>query len=383
MDYLVSLAGFGESLLFTILPFLFVLTVVVFFHELGHFLVARFFGVKVETFSIGFGPEIWGFNDRKGTRWRFAWIPLGGYVKFIDDEGVASLPRRDEDETSKDTTPQNGSFHSKPLWQRALVIFAGPAANFILAIVLFAGMFATLGERVTLPLVDEVVAGGAADRAGFKPGDLVVEVNGTKIETFSELQRIVSVNPERPLRFVVKRGDRLVELTATPERREIVDRFGNRVRLGILGVKRRSGPDGWTVRHYDPISAVGKGISETYFVVARTLGYLYEVVAGRESADQLGGPIRIAQISSQMATVGMLALLNLVAILSVSIGLINLFPIPMLDGGHLLFYAIEAVRGKPVSERVMEISFRVGLALLLMLMIFATWNDLVHTFGGS
>jgi regulator of sigma E protease len=376
MDTIIQLAGFGDTVLGYLLPFLFVLTVVVFVHELGHFLVARWCGVAVKTFSIGFGPEIAGFNDRHGTRWRLSWIPLGGYVKFIDDDNAASAGHKSLEQLSPDERAR--SFQSKPLASRAAVVAAGPIANFILAIVIFTAIFALFGERITAAKVDIVNPGSAAERAGFLPGDRVVSIDGKTIESFGEMQRIVGTSPDQPLHFVVDRNGQTVELTATPERKEITDHFGNVIRLGLLGIQRSASPEDWTLKRHDPLTAFGMALKESYFVISQSLGYLYDVVTGREAADQLGGPIRIAQVSGQVASAGFVALLNLAAIISVSIGLLNLFPIPMLDGGHLLFYGIEAIRGRPLSESTQEIGFRIGLAFVLMLMIFATWNDLIH-----
>jgi regulator of sigma E protease len=376
MDTLVQLSGFGDTILGYLLPFLFVLTVVVFVHELGHFLVARWYGVGVKTFSIGFGPEIFGFNDRYGTRWRLSWIPLGGYVKFIDDENAASAGQKPLEQMTPEEREQ--SFQAKPLGQRAAVVAAGPIANFILAILIFTAIFSLFGERITAAKVDIVNPGSAAERAGFLPGDTIVSIDGQKIKSFSEMQRIVGTRPDQALHFVVDRDGKLIDITATPERKEITDHFGNTIRLGLLGIQRSASPDDWTLKRHDPLTAFVMAVKECYFVISRSLAYLYDVVTGREAADQLGGPIRIAQVSGQVATAGFIALLNLAAIISVSIGLLNLFPIPMLDGGHLLFYGIEAVRGRPLSETTQEIGFRIGLAFVLMLMLFATWNDLIH-----
>jgi regulator of sigma E protease len=376
MDTVLLLSGFGDTLLGYLLPFLFVLTVVVFFHELGHFLVARWCGVAVKTFSIGFGPEIFGFNDRQGTRWKLSWIPLGGYVKFIDDENAASAGQKSLEQLSPEE--RKHSFQAKSLGQRAAIVSAGPIANFILAIVIFTAIFSVFGERITAAKVDIVSPGSAAERAGFLPGDKVISIDGQVIESFSEMQRIVGMSPDQPLHFVVARDGKMIDITATPERKEITDNFGNVIRLGLLGIQRSATPDDWTLKRHDPATAFVMALKESYFVVSRSLGYLYDVVTGREAADQLGGPIRIAQVSGQVATAGFVALLNLAAIISVSIGLLNLFPIPMLDGGHLLFYSIEAIRGRPLSESTQEIGFRIGLAFVLMLMIFATWNDLIH-----
>ncbi|MFM9850441.1 MAG: RIP metalloprotease RseP [Hyphomicrobiaceae bacterium] len=358
-----------------LIPFLFVLTVVVFVHELGHFLVARWYGVKVQTFSIGFGREIWGFNDRYGTRWRLAWIPLGGYVKFIDDENGASVPSQDA-LTRLSPEERAGAFQSKPLGQRAAVVAAGPIANFILSIALFAVIFTFVGISVTAPRVDELIADGIAEKAGFKAGDLIVSIDGAPIESFNEMQRVVGANADQELIFGVERGGALLTIKATPGRREMTDRFGNTVRLGVIGVKRTTQPQDWEYKRYGPVDALWLGVKETHFIIAKTLGYLRDVVLGREAADQLGGPIRIAEVSGQVASAGFVPLLNLTAILSVSIGLINLFPIPLLDGGHLLFYALEAIRRRPLSARAQDIGFRIGLTLVLMLMMYATFNDL-------
>lgn len=366
-------------LLIVVVSFLFVLTVVVFVHEMGHFLVARWCGVAVKTFSIGFGREIFGFFDRHGTRWRVAWIPLGGYVKFIDDENAASAGQKAPDQLSEEERQR--SFQGKSLGQRAAIVAAGPIANFLLAILIFTMIFSVFGERITAAKVDEVTPGSAAERAGFLPGDVIVEIDGSQIDDFSDMQRIVSASADQALLFTVRRDGSLVELTATPERKEIDDQFGNKIRLGQLGIKRSATADDWSLERHDPATAFVKAVEECVFVVTRTFGYLGEVIAGRESADQLGGPIRIAELSGQVAQLGILPLLSILAYVSISIGLINLFPIPILDGGHLLFYAIEAVRGKPLSESAQEIGFRIGLAFILMLMIFVTWNDLNHVWS--
>ncbi len=377
MELLTKLAGYGDSVLSYILPFLFVLTLVVFFHELGHFIVARWCKVDVKVFSIGFGREIFGFDDKKGTRWRLSWIPLGGYVKFAGDENAASAPDANAIKNMSEEE-RAGNFHAKTLAQRAAVVVAGPVANFLLAIAIFAFMFTFVGQRHTLPFVDAITENSAASKAGFKEGDLVLSIDGEPIESFGEMQRIVSISADQELTIFVKRKGTEIELKATPRKQETTDVFGNSIRRGLLGIRRSASPEDWVLKKYDPLTSVWMGTKETYFVITRTLSYLYDVITGREKADQLGGPIRIAQISGQVATAGFFALLNLGAILSVSIGLINLFPVPMLDGGHLLFYGIEAIRGRPLSEKSQEIGFRIGLALVLMLMIFATWNDLVH-----
>jgi regulator of sigma E protease len=367
----------SHGLIGYVVPFLFVLTIVVFFHELGHFLIARWAGVKVLTFSLGFGPELAGFNDRHGTRWKISAVPLGGYVKFFGDESEASTPSADllANMTEEERA---GSFHHKSVARRAAIVAAGPFANFILAIVIFAGLFTFYGKPNMSARVDKIEAGSAAAAAGFQVGDTVIAIDNQPIENFSEMQRIVGIRAGEQLSFTVKRGDSTVQLTGTPELKEVKDAFGNAHRLGVLGITRASSPGDVTTERVNPAAAVWLGVKETWFVIDRTLAYIGGVFTGREAADQVGGPLRIAQISGQVATIGLAALIHLAAVLSISIGLLNLFPVPLLDGGHLLFYAFEAVRGRPLSDRAQEMGFRIGLGLVLMLMVFATYNDILH-----
>jgi regulator of sigma E protease len=376
-DIMGGLGAFGGGLASYLVPFLFVLTIVVFFHELGHFLVARWCGIKVLAFSIGFGPEIVGFYDRYGTRWKIAAVPLGGYVKFFGDDNAASVPDH-EAAAAMSEAEKKVSFVHKPVGPRAAVVAAGPIANFVLAIAIFAGVFMAVGKQTTSARVDAVQPASAAQAAGFQPGDLVLAINGEKIASFSDMQRIVSINAGEPLNIEVERGGAHVTLKATPQLKELKDNFGNVHRLGVLGISRSMAPGDVKTEKMGPLAALVAGTQETWFVVDRTLSYIGGVFAGREAADQLGGPIRIAQVSGQVASAGFVALIHLTAVLSVSIGLLNLFPIPLLDGGHLLFYAIEAVRGQPLSERAQEVGFRIGLAIVVMLMIFATFNDILH-----
>jgi regulator of sigma E protease len=376
-DFLGNFSFWGGGFTGAVLPFLFVLTVVVFFHELGHFLVARWCGVRVLVFSVGFGPEIFGFNDRHGTRWKLAAIPLGGYVKFFGDENAASVPDQATNAAMTESEKRE-SFHHQKVGNRAAIVVAGPVANFILAIVIFTAVFMFYGKQSTTARVDSIQPGSAAATAGFKPGDLVVDIDGRKIANFSDMQRIVGVNAGQTLQVTVERAGSRVVLKATPALREIKDNFGNTHRLGVLGISRSNAPDEIRTEKVGPIDAVVLGVDKTWFVVEQTMSYLGRMIAGRESADQLGGPIRIAQVSGQVATLGFGPILDLAAVLSVSIGLLNLFPIPLLDGGHLLFYLIEAVRGRPLSEKAQEVGFRIGLAFVLMLMVFATFNDIIH-----
>ena len=372
-----SLSALGGGLIGYVVPFLFVLTVVVFFHELGHFLMARLCGIKVLVFSIGFGPEIAGFNDRYGTRWKISAVPLGGYVKFFGDDNAASVPDQAAAASMSDADRKD-SFMFQPVGLRAAVVAAGPIANFILAIAIFAAIFMTVGKQTTSARVDTVQPASAAEAAGFKPGDLVTAINGEKIESFSDMQRIVSISAGETLSIDVDRGGAPINLKAAPQLKELKDNFGNVHRLGVLGISRSMSPGDIKTEKAGPLRAIVMGAQETWFVVDRTLAYIGGVFVGREAADQLGGPIRIAQVSGQVATAGFTALIHLTAVLSVSIGLLNLFPIPLLDGGHLLFYAIETIRGRPLSERAQEVGFRIGLAVVVMLMIFATFNDILR-----
>jgi regulator of sigma E protease len=364
-----------------IIPALVVLTIVVFVHEMGHFLVARWCGIKVDTFSIGFGRELFGFYDRRGTRWRVSAIPLGGYVKFAGDENVASVP----DAEALDAVPEEkrkGLFHFAPLWRRAAIVAAGPFANFVLAIAIFAVLFSVIGRPVSLPVVDSIVPDSPAQAAGIEPGDRIVAIDGSAIQSFSDIQRIVTLASDDELAVTVERDGALVMLTATPERREVPDGFGGTQRVGVLGISRSMGAEDITYQRYGPGQAVVEGVKETGMIIERTLTYVKRLFTGRETVDQLSGPVRITQVSGVVASSGgAVALLHLSAILSVSIGLINLFPVPMLDGGHLVFYAIEAVRRRPLSAKAQEMAFRVGFALVIMLFVFVTYNDIIKLAG--
>ena len=372
--FLHSFNTLSHGLVGYIIPFLFVLTIVVFFHELGHFLVARWAGVKVLTFSLGFGPELVGFNDRHGTRWKISAIPLGGYVKFFGDDSEASTPSSEALARMTEEERAN-SFHHKKVGPRAAIVVAGPVANFLLAIVIFTCLFTFFGKPSTTARVDQVEVGSAAAAAGFQVGDVVTAIDDKAIGSFSDMQRVVSTRAGEQLTFTIKRGDSTLQLRGTPELKEVKDPFGNAHRLGVLGITRKTTVGEATTEKVDPATALWLGVKETWFVIDQTLSYIGNVFTGRASADQIGGPIRIAQISGQVATLGLTPLLHLAAVLSISIGLLNLFPVPLLDGGHLLFYAAEALRGRPLSDRSQEYGFRFGLVLVLMLMVFAFYND--------
>src|SRR6201991_4698500 len=358
-----------------IIPFLFVLTIVVFFHELGHFLVARWAGVKVLTFSLGFGPELVGFNDRHGTRWKISAVPLGGYVKFFGDESEASTP---SSETLANMTceEQAGIFHHKKVAPRAAIVAAGPIANFILAVVIFAGMSLYFGKPSSIPRVDVIQPDSVAASAGFQVGDVVTSIDGTAIESFADMQRIVSTNAGSKLTFQVKRDGSLLTLPATPALKEVKDIFGNSHKIGVLGIQYNAQPSDPKTTPVGYAESLKIGVEQVWFIVDGTFKFVGSLFVGAGSTGDLGGPLRIAQLSGQGARLGFQFLLAVCAALSVSIGLLNLFPVPLLDGGHLLFYAVEAVRGRPLSPRAQEIGFRIGFALVAALMVFATKNDI-------
>jgi regulator of sigma E protease len=350
------------------IPFLLILSVVVFVHEFGHYWVARRNGVRIEVFSIGFGPELFGTEDRHGTRWKFSAIPLGGYVKMLGDADAASAT------VDLNAARQPDSFPAKSVWQRMAIVVAGPAANFVFAIVALAILFAVVGRPFTPAEVGDVQAGSPAAAAGLLPGDRIVSVEGEAVESFEALQVIVRESAGKPLALVVEREGQSLELTVTPSASEIEDRFGNRYQVGLIGVSR----GGVEYRRSSPFLALFEATAETGRMVGGTLYALGEMVVGSRGTQELGGPLRIAQMSGQIAQDGFVPALWFTAVLSINLGLINLFPIPLLDGGHLLLYGIEAARGRPLTERSQEIAFRFGLAMVLSLMVFATWNDLVH-----
>lgn len=463
MELLSVLGAKGGWILGYVIPFLFVLTVVVFFHELGHFWVARRCGVKIDAFSVGFGPELFGFNDRHGTRWRFAAIPLGGYVRFHGDDSAASTPDLQRLDKMSEAEKRVSFFH-QPLRNRAAIVAAGPIANFILAVVIFAAVLYGVGRAMTTPVLEVVRAGGPAQAAGLIAGDRVVSINGKEIDGYEDIIRATSLAAGEKLTFVVERKGKDVAVTVTPTLREIKDNFGSTHRIGdigvsrwparthairpgsaamesgmkpgdlivaidgrpveafedlppivsvalgkkleltvqrgtqrltlfatpkphpsnpkagVLGIENPAKPEDSFRKRYGALASIGLGFSETWFVIERTMAYVGGIIVGKESIDQLGGPIRIGQVAGEVAAHSFYDLLRLTAVLSVSIGLLNLFPIPLLDGGHLLFYAIEAARGRPLSERAQEYGFRIGLAFVMLLMIVATWNDIFSLF---
>ena len=465
MEFIAQIADNLSGALLVLAGFLFALTVVVFVHEMGHFLVARWCGVTVSTFSIGFGKEIWAFVDKHGTRWRFAWIPAGGYVKFLDDENAASMP--DRGALDRMTEEQRkGSFQLKPVWQRAAVVAAGPLANFILAIVIFAGFFWSMGVNRIEPRADYIVPGSPAGAAGFEPGDLVLSIGGSKVRDFAQISKTVWTSPGRTLEFVVDRRGEYLPIEVVPELQERNDYIAGKHRRPTIGIRyavepvvagvTKDGPAakaGFEIgdrvvqmnekeindfnklqeivrrsegkqlavtvmrggreialnvtpkmtapgkkasdptqrpligvlstgkpvysRHENAgiVESLGLGAERTWNIITGTLSYIGDIFTGRQSAEQIGGAVRIADAAGKFAAIGFTQLVLFTAFISVSIGLVNLFPIPILDGGHLVFYAIEAVAGRPVNEDIQEFSFRVGLALILMLMMLGFYND--------
>lgn len=355
-----------------LLPFLVILTIIVFVHEYGHYWAARRCGVRVETFSIGFGPELFGLTDRHGTRWRFSAIPLGGYVKFFGDADAASRPDRHHADIMTDEEKGKSLLH-KSVGQRALVAAFGPLANFIFAIALFSALFSIIGQPYTPAIVGTVMPNSPAERAGLVAGDRIIALNGNNIQRFEELRASIALKADTALSLKIEREGEERNLTLTPERVERPDGMGGTVRIGQIGIQPTGASE--YVRH-NPINAVWQAVREVGLIVESSLTYVGRMILGLESGDQLSGPIGIARISGEVAQSGAISILGLMATLSVAIGLINLFPIPMLDGGHLLYYGIEAIRGRPLGEKAQDVGFRIGLSLVLCLFLLSTWNDL-------
>jgi len=437
--------------------FLLVLSILVFVHEWGHYIVARMCGVNVETFSIGFGKELFGFRDKSGTRWKFSLIPLGGYVKMFGDTDPASAGHKETVGDGLKARPltaeeRKGAFFAKPVWQRALIVFAGPAINFLFAILLLASLYIFYGQPVTPPTASAVVKGSAADMAGFEPHDRVVAIDGKPVKRFEDIRQTVMIALDTPMKFTVQRGNKEIELTATPARENFSDRFGfqhSRGVLGLIGAVNGFGLDkivaidGKEVTEANALSAVKKNfdrtaeitfkgieggenkvlivhpykklnetlgasdeekdklliisekigsdivkhsvpsaafnaVRETKEVISGTLTALGQIVTGTRSPKELGGLIRIGAMAGDMAQAGLVAVITFTALLSINLGLINLFPIPVLDGGHLVFYALEAVKGSPIPEKAQEYAFRLGFTILIGIMVFANLSDILQ-----
>jgi regulator of sigma E protease len=388
----------GEALLGNTLPFLLVLGLIVTIHELGHFLAAKACGVAIERFSIGFGRALISWRDKSGVEWRIAWVPLGGYVRFAGDENAASTAPSAEglEELRRDITRRQGPqalrryFHFKPLWQRAIVVAAGPFANFVLSTVLFAVLLSTVGERTLPARVDQIMAGQPAALAGFKPGDLVLRADDEAIDSYESLRQYVQIRAGMPIRFQVQRASQKIELVATPVLTEMDSGLGGKQKAGQLGIIQIEHPGDVRYHRYSPVEAIGGGAARTWEILKMSVFVIERLVQGQLPADGLRGPVGIAQLSGAVVHAGVdgapsvwmavkgaaTNLLTLAAVISVSIGFMNLLPVPVLDGGYLLFYAYEAAARRPVGAKIQAAGYRVGLALLLGLMLFATWNDL-------
>lgn len=368
-------------LLSYVVPFLAVLTVIVFVHEMGHYLVARWNGVSIQAFSIGFGRELIGWNDRHGTRWKISAIPLGGYVRFVGDMNAASVPDPD---ALADVDPQLAPrlFANKNVWQRIAVVAAGPLANVILTFLILYALLLGYGRYTIPPVVGEVIAGSVAEAAGIEPGDIIVSVDGYAVRGFEDFQRLVATSPERPVTIELDRGSAGQTLVLVPEAVEVEDRFGNSQRIGRIGVSRDVEEADVSLYRPDPVEAIGMTVEEIRFIIQRTAAFLGDFFVGRGDVEQLGGPVKVARVSGEVATLGIVALVNLTALLSLNIGIFNLLPVPMLDGGHLLYYLVEAVRGRPLSMKVQEMGFRFGFALVLALMVFTLFNDTLFAYFG-
>lgn len=364
----------SPGLLFTIISFLLVIGPLVFVHELGHYLVGRWCGIQADAFSIGFGRPIFGWTDKRGTRWKVGWLPLGGYVKFAGDMNAAGVPSAEW--LMLPAEERARTFQAKPVWQRFLVVAAGPAANFLFAILLFMGIFAAVGQLKTLPVVGNVVAGTPAQQAGIRAGDRILAVDGTAMETFEDIGRYVSLRPGQPMDVELRRGEATFHLPITSAVEERTDQFNNKARVGVLGIES----SGVTIEKVPYGELPGLAVKQTWDMTKTMVLTLKQLIVGQRSIEELGGPLKVAQVSGQQASLGWLPVIWLMAVISINLGFINLLPVPMLDGGHLFFYLIEGVRRRPLEPKSQEWAFKAGLAALLMLMLMVTINDLA-SFG--
>ena len=363
-------------MLSTIIPFIILILVVVFIHEYGHYYFAKKYGVGVTDFSIGFGKEIFGWNDSSGTRWKICWIPLGGYVKFFGDRNVFSQADHAEILKKYNEGEREKLFTLKPLYQRAIIVAAGPIANFILAAVIFLFIYMFVGKDFTPAVINEVQIESPAAEAGLKKNDIILEIDGNKVKSILDVSKLITMSSSELIDFKVSRYDQDLLIKVKPNMILTEDNLGNKINKRMVGIKL--GAHNNEINHVKlgPFKAFYHSVNEVYFVTTSTLKYLGSMIFGNADTSQLGGPIRIAKISGQVAQFGIIPFLSMMAYISISLGLINLFPIPLLDGGHLMFYGFEKILGKPLSQKTQEGFFRIGMFLLLSLMFFATFNDL-------
>jgi regulator of sigma E protease len=359
-----------------IIPFMVLILVVVFIHEYGHYYFARRYGVGVTDFSIGFGKELFGWNDKSGTRWKICWIPLGGYVKFFGDRNVFSQADQEELLKKYNKEDQDKLFVTKPLYQRALIVAGGPVANFILAIFIFLFIYMFVGKDFTPAIIDEVQKDSPAEIAGMKKNDIIVEIDNIKVESILDVSKLIAMSTSEFIDFKVSRYEKEILLKVKPNLVESEDNLGNKINKRMIGIMLS--PYNNEIKHVKlgPVKALVHSLNEVYFVTTSSLKYIGSMLIGAGDSSQLGGPIRIAKISGQVAEFGIIPFISMMAYISISLGLINLFPIPLLDGGHLMFYAFEKILGRPLSQKTQEGFFRIGMFLLLSLMFFATFNDL-------
>ena len=359
-----------------ILPFIILILIVVFIHEYGHYYFAKKYGVGVTDFSIGFGQEILGWNDKSGTRWKICWIPLGGYVKFFGDRNVYSQSDHKEILEKYSEEEQKKLFTLKPLYQRALIVFGGPLANFLLAIVIFFSIYTFVGKDFTPAVINEVQKDSPAMVGGLKQNDIILEIDGNKVESIMDVSKYITMSTDEFIDFKVKRSYDEIVLNIKPEMVKSEDNLGNSINKRIVGIKLGAYNNEINHVKLGPAQAILHAVNEVYYVSISSLKYIGGMIVGKADTSQLGGPIRIAKISGQVADIGVLAFISMMAYISISLGLVNLFPIPMLDGGHLMFYAFEKVLGRPLSQKTQEGFFRIGIFLLISLMFFTTFNDL-------
>ena len=363
-------------MLSTILPFIALILVVVFIHEYGHYYFAKKYGVGVTDFSIGFGKEIFGWNDKSGTRWKICWIPLGGYVKFFGDRNVFSQADQEKIIKQYNTADRKKLFVLKPLYQRALIVVAGPLANFLLAIVIFFSVYMFVGKDFTPAVINEVQKDSPAMTSGLKNNDIIVSIDGNKVKSIMEVSKFIMMSTDEFIDFTVTRSNQNLTLKVKPNTVASEDNLGNKINKRMVGIKLGAYNNEINHVKLGPAKAIYYAISEVYYVSTSSLKYLGSMLTGSGDSSQLGGPIRIAKITGQVAEFGLIPFLSIMAYISISLGLINLFPIPLLDGGHLMFYGFEKALGHPLSQKAQEGFFRIGMFLLLLLMFFTTFNDL-------